>query len=134
MNWLTQKQLQLWQELSKASVITLEDDDTIPFHPFLRNEFPEISSKDIIVVSWRCNNPFVVGVYAADESGHNGDYKNPVRGGVALTFELAICLTQTLRRQIGYYYCTRCGGRTTEFPDKLSSCCSSQILVRTYGG
>lgn len=134
MNWLTQKRIQLWQELSKASAITLEDDDTIPFHPFLREWFPDIGQKDVVVVSWRRNNPSVLSVYTADESGHNGDQKNPVRGGVALTYELAICLTQALRRQVGHYYCTQCGGRTTEFPGKLSSCCSAQILVRTYGG
>ena len=131
MNWLTQKHIQLWQELSKASAITLEDDDTIPLHPFLREAFPEIASKDIVVVSWLLRYPNEISIYTADESGHNGDPKNRQHGKMQLTLELAICLTQALRRQIGHYYCTQCGGRTTEFPGKLSSCCSAQIQVRT---
>lgn len=130
MQWLTQKHIQLWAELSKASAITLEDDDTIPFHPFLGKTFPEIASKDIVVVSWLLPYPNEVSVYTADESGHNGDPKNRQHGKTELTLELAICLTQALRRQIGHYYCVQCGGRTTEFPGKLSSCCSAQILVR----
>lgn len=128
MNWLTQKQLQLWQELLKSKRIGLKGDNAVPFFPFLKNEFPDITGRAYVFLGWVSENPSVLSVYLADISGHNGDHRNCFDGTTELTPDLAILLTQAVRRGRGHYHCTACGLKVRH--PGPSDCCGADVESR----
>lgn len=133
MNWLTQKQLQLWQELLKSKRIALKYSDTTPLLSFLLDAIPDIKRRGYIHVSWVSEDPHTLCVFVADVSGHNGDFRNCVNVKIELTEALAMCLTQAVRRHKGHHYCVECGLKVRYLVRTAGSsdCCGADISVRT---
>lgn len=128
MNWLTQKQLQLWAELLKSRRIALKGGDAIPLYPFLKYAVPDIETRAHVLITWMSENPNILSVFVADVSGHNGDYRNCSNVEVELTSDLAVLLTQAVRRGRGHYHCTACGLKVRH--PGPSDCCGADVESR----
>jgi hypothetical protein len=123
MQWLTQKHIQLWHELLKSKRIGLKGDNAIPFFPFLKNEFPDIAGRAYVFLSWMSDNPSILSVCL------NEDHRNCFDGTAELTQDLAILLTQAVRRGRGHYHCTDCGLKVRH--PGPSDCCGAHVEVRS---